>query len=276
MPSLNTSAPTQRDYLDKFPLTRLGRELFSMYNEEINEKHCRRCSEQDAKIALKYEGERKRCPPQSFFNIEESLDEHGGSIRLAFVGKTSWNDAEILKDPKIGPVYDCRYMGAARWNDTTPYWTAVRTITEGLKLARANVFITNFAKCNIYKVTNNSFANITDWEYFDACKDILEKEIEIVKPTHVIFLTSDNYDSLIRGFNFRCSPSKLVDAHGTSDCFKKEILVKDESRTRPVCWWYRIYLRDDGTKMHLLRTRHPQGALGHFEEEIVKWVTEAR
>jgi len=257
--------------MKKTTSSRLEMRLFSVYNKKINRNHCRGCFEQDSKIASKYKGERKRCPPQSFWNIGKNLSKEDVPIRLAFVGKTSWNNAKLLrKDRKIGSVKDCRYMGPDRLNDKTAYWTTLRATIEGLELTLDDVFITNFAKCNIYEVRRNSSTNITDWEYFDACKDIIEREIEIVKPTHVIFLTGDNYDSLIKDMSFGCKPSEIVDQ--TSHSHKKKIPFKYESRKNSVCWWYRTFRRDNGTKMHLLRTRHPQGAPGKFEREIRKWV----
>jgi len=246
-----------------------------MYNNEINENHCRRCFEQDSKIAAEYSGRRKRYPPQSFWSAGKNLSKNGGSIRVAFVGKNSWNDSESLKgNPKIGVIYDCRDMGPGMWHDKTPYWTALRTTTEGLKLTLDDVFITNLAKCNVYEEGCNSYTNITSWEYFDACKDILAKEIQIVKPTHAILLTGDNYDSLIRDLRFEKKPCEVSDC--TSDSYKKDILVKDGSRRRPVCWWSRTIHRANGTNLHLLRTRHPQGAPEHFVSEIVERVKGTR
>jgi hypothetical protein len=125
-------------------------------------------------------------------------------------------------------------------------------------------------KCNICEDGSNSYSNITSWEYFAACKDILEKEIQIVKPTHVIFLTGDNYDSLIRDMNFGYQPSEIVDL--TSDSCKKKIMMKYKTSKKDVCWWIRAFYSGGKPSLRLLRTRHPQGAPGHFGDELVRWV----
>ena len=250
--------------------TPLEKRLFAMYNREINDSHCRRCFEQDSKLKLRYGGKRRRCSPQSFFNLGKNLSA-SCPIRLAFVGKNSWIKPEGLKKySKCGVIYDCGGMAREMWNDKSPYWRPVRSITEELKLTLDDVFITNFAKCNVYEVGSSSSRNITDWEYFRTCKDILEKEIQIVEATHVIFLTSDNYDSLTRGLKFGYQPSEIVDL--TSDSCKKQILMKDETSKKDVCWWSRAFHKRGKPNLRLLRTRHPQGAPGQFEYEIVAWV----
>jgi hypothetical protein len=253
----------------------LERRIFSMYNEEIKRGRCKKCkAELDFRLSQRYNGKRFRCGPQSFWHLGKNFLKPDRKIRLAFVGKCSWYGSELEKNPKCGEVYDCRKDGPQMWNWERRYWQAVRTITEEepLNLTIDDVFITNLAKCNISEKGNRTAQNITGWEYFAACVPIFEAEIQIVRPTHIVFFTGGCYDSLIRNMRFGFDISSLVDNRFDEEGCKKEIAMENEEQFRRVLWWRRSFSDNRGDNLHFLRTRHPQGAPKHFEKEVARWV----
>jgi len=192
--------------------------------------------------------------------------------KLAFIGKNTWGpteDAGKLLElyKRINDYYD------SETGDTTVnsrYWRAVKTISEKVHQLQPSkeflkyIFVSNLAKCG----ADSEHPNIvTSKKAFRSCKNIFQKEIELVKPTHLIILTGTSYDDIIEGLNF--TTSEPEDKTSQDDTFE---LHKSSGETQRVPWWHRKYSTDGRIAMHLLRTRHPQGAFREFEQEIALWV----
>jgi len=248
-------------------MNELENELFGMYRSETDDEHCLRCYELDRTIGEN----RKRCPPQSFWHAGKNLVEDNDSLRLAFVGKTSWNTPEDLAhNPKVGPVHDSRDVILDFYFDNpSAYWRYVRNITEGLQLSLDDIFVTNLVKCNIYDEAGAHYGNITDLTYFENCIGIFEKEIEMVRPTHTILFTNDQHDRPIGELRFGFEHWKDV----TDREYQKQISSRKEIGGKHACWWHRMFYDDSNkSRMDLLRTRHPQGAPRELENEIADWI----
>lgn len=244
-------------------------DVFEMYKKKINDAHCEKCN---GELDNKLPNGHKRCPPQSFWNIGSNLV-NKTKPRLTFVGKTSWNTPEDLendeKDPF--PISYCGYVARDFFNELGRfrYWHDIRYITHELNLELEDIAITNLVKCNIYDENdkNDSF-NKTPPAYFEQCVDIFEEEMKIIRPTHIVFFTGDNYDYLIDGLRFWFKgPNCTYHDHP-----KEEKEYKRKIKGKAVCWWHRTFYKDNKPKMHFLRTRHPQGAKLEVREEIIKWV----
>jgi len=260
-------------------MNELEKEVFEMYRNTMKDKHCRRCYE------MAKNEERTLNPPISFWNLGTNFGDKS-KPRIAFVGKTSWMSPDDIETfgKKIGPIYDIRratdyFFG----NDIKRYryWRAIKKISQKVHSTKQdplefleNIFITNLVKCNFLEC-QDSYENITGFEYFSNCLDIFEKEIEIVKPSHVIFFTNDYYDSLVDDLHFGYEDSDCEWEDLSSKYHRKQVSQR-AIKNKNVSWWHRVF-REGGTpKMHFLRTRHPQGAPAEFEDEIVHWIRKWR
>ncbi len=224
----------------------LEKDLFEMYEQVINGVHCNACHERDKSE------KRNRNPPASFWNLGDNFADKT-KPRIAFVGKSTWLSRENLEKAceKVEPVYDPRIMIPEFYIPPSRgyrYWKCIKNISDKVYSTRKdnldfleNVFITNLVKCN---VIGKDFRDITDFEYYRNCIDIFEKEIEIVKPSHVIFVTNDYFDSLIEKLRFGYGDSEWKDY--TAKDYRKEIGNKS------VCWWHRTFYRDGKQNMHFL------------------------
>ena len=97
------------------------------------------------------------------------------------------DDEETAK--KLGIGYFSEFEGYCAYNDA-PIFYAFKL----LGINREKVFITNLVKCA--KIENNN-SNI-DLSVVERCKSFLEREIELVKPKLVIFMTRDKrYDTVL-------------------------------------------------------------------------------
>ena len=204
------------------------------------------------------------------------LDSFGHARARAFVGKTTWVKEEDLGDEdKIGSVHkvwDANYYYGENASADRQYWNVIKNVSTEVHNLPSNkldflnyIFVTNLVKCNIDDKRKKS-SNVTPKVYFRNCMDIFEKEIMIVKPSHVILFTGVNYDDLIDTLTFGYNKKHIYDV--TDDEYKKTINDKN------VWWWHRIY-EDKASKLQLLRTRHPQGATSGFTCELVNWITRA-
>jgi hypothetical protein len=251
-------------------MTEASDRLFQMYQESMNGL-CAECRRLD-KIK-----KRRRNGPISFWQVGSSFQDGIESKRVAFVGKTSWMDPTDLEGHvRSGPVWNCTKDFNELWEKYSAtrgyrYWRSVRRVADGLKLTSEDIFITNLAKCNVLPERKNSYVNITDWEYVSNCIGIFEKEIQITKPSHVIFFTGTNYDSLI---------DKLSFGYEGKDYSMNDITDKDYmkriSQKQHIWWWHRAFYSGDEARLHFLRTRHPQGAPRQFEDKIIGWVSALR
>ncbi len=243
-----------------------------MYKRELIETRMQRCK------GITLNPNQKLLGPISFWHLGSKFYEKNLPT-IAFVGKTTWMDSEdYSKLTKIGPIYDgsqdINYFfgpNIGRYR----YWSAIKKICQEIYSKENgelsfldNVFITNLVKCNVYEKGVDS-RNITGYDHFSNCIDIFEKEIGIVKPSHIIFFTNTYYDDLISRLSF--GYRKNEDQYPwTSD--KSRQITKRDLKTKDVCWWHRRFFESGKADLNFLRTRHPQGAPRELTEEIVKWI----
>jgi hypothetical protein len=183
----------------------LVEEIFAMYEEEgVGNSLCKECREKCE--------DKNKVGPFSFFHIGKNFQ--NDEYKVLFVGKNTWFDYdefEYLKNEKNrGGIIDVREIGAAYLKTgSTPFWDFILEITR--KLYDVNYYegtdkiaITNMMKCNI---SNGSRDKTPDFMK-ECCIEknkIIQKEIEKLKPKHVIFFTGSDYDDYIEelfGKNF--------------------------------------------------------------------------
>jgi hypothetical protein len=248
--------------------------LFEMYNSLIIEKtRATKCRE-----TLK--SRQLLLGPISFWYLGKKFDDKNLPT-LAFVGKTTWMDpGDYSCIDKKETIYDGRpetikFFGEGQ--KRCQYWRIIKEITSAIYPNRDEnmefldrVFITNLVKCNVFEkgATSN---NLTGFKVFANCIDIFEKEIEITKPSHVIFFTNDYYDQLIEKMDFGFGKNNFIDVYND-----KKTITTRELKHKSVCWWHRRYPKTGKTQMQFLRTRHPQGAPRELKTEIISWIQETK
>jgi len=224
---------------------------------------CKACKEYCREKGLELHG------PLSFFNIGEKFehDRH----RVVFVGKNHWYDKTQVEELEFldpSRFRDCRDDGAVAFlTRQSRFWGYIQDIAKQLYLEEGNearlldhISITNITKCN----TSLDYRDTTPYCMTDNCVEVFEEEIKALRPKHIIFFTGRGYDSYIDklSFGYAISPKDI-----TKRTYKKEI-----ENQYLVWWWHREFFESDKVTMHLLRTRHPQGAPKELINEIVKWI----
>lgn len=207
--------------------------------------------------------------PLSFFHIGEKFrqDQH----QVVFVGKNHWyttTEVEELKFLYSSTFRDCRDDGTTMFlTRQSMFWRYIHDMAKRLYPEEEDeaeildhVSITNLTKCN----TSTDYRDTTPYDLTDNCIEIFEEEIKALRPKHLVLLTGKDYDSYIEklSFGYATTPEDM-----TRRTHKKEI--KKESY---VWWWHRRFFGNGEVGMHLLRTRHPQGAHRELVDEVVKWI----
>lgn len=100
----------------------------------------------------------------------------------------------------------------------------------------------------------------------------MKKEVEIIKPTHLVIFTGLHYDDYLKKL-------KLWDTSPVEKVVELKIIT-GEKRQVKVGWWYRQYLENGKVTMHFLRTYHPgylrgKGLLSNFSQEIADWIKDS-
>jgi len=258
-----------------FKFSELEKKLMGMYNARINENYCQECYE----IDLKLNKDDKRVPPHAYWQLGKKYLQN--KKRIAFSGKTSWiKNVDLKEELKIGSVYrlwNADYYFDEYGDPDRRYWDAIKKITIGVYNLPDNniefldrIFVTNLVKCNVERKEVKS-KNVTRIGYFKNCIDVFEKEIKIVKPTHVILFIGKKYDKILDSVTFGY------------DCYNIED-VTDGNHTVTIndsdaWWWHRTYSVDGIIDMNLLRIRHPDRTSNKFYSEwipkIIDWVKNA-
>lgn len=251
----------------------LEEKIFKMYNTEMKEI-CDSCCEYDNELSKSEE----RTGPFSFFHIGKNMNDFSKEIRLLFVGKTSWHEkSDEKKFTPCGKFRDASEFGKEAFEDksySSGYWRFIRDITTDLGIKLDDIAISNLCKCNVFDQKNDDQSqDITPDPYYINCFEIFQNEVELVKPTHLIFFTGKYYDFLIE--NFQMQDRNCKDQNSKDDTIEVKKENGETSKIRPY-WWHRIYIKSDGNQINVLRTSHPNRKPNGLIKEIVKWVQSTR
>lgn len=210
--------------------------------------------------------------PISFFHIGSNFNKD--KYKIVFVGKNSWYDIDDFYEDRYvkGCFADTRQVGRDSINGdnnkNSPYWGYIRSITEKLygniRVGIENIACTNIIKCNTTG-EKDDYSDNTAKDIIQNCISfgIFEKEIKIMRPKHIIFLTGTAYDDAIKNFKFGCS--KVIDGGKTRLDGGK--IVK----------WTRKLYHNGKLKYFILRTSHPQGKNKEaFTSNIIDWINNTK
>lgn len=220
--------------------------LFKMY-EDIHlgsSTVCMECHEKTTSLSS----------PISFWFVGSNYGHETG--RVLFVGKNARGEP----GEKRNNYYDSRNVAKELWDKSWPYWSYIRNITEEIygENGADNIAYTNIIKCNNSGTIDNTSELIKD-----NCirkMQVLKKEIELLKPRKIIFLTSWNYDNYIKSiFN------DIVDIESK----------KVQIGANKMPWWeFSGYIDNDN--IQVLRVGHPERKKKtDYVNAIVKWIKQS-
>jgi len=259
-------------------LNELEKQLIDMYKREINRVHCMSCDEKKKDLPKGYD----LCFPQTLWHVGDKF--RNNNVRLVFVGKTSWNTKVDLSDDIViqtesKSIVNCFNMGKEWFKEPegNRYWLFIKDVTQSRGLTLDDIAISNLVKCNVFREENNTYKDLTGITYYQNCMKIFEKEMQIIKPSHIIFLTHTEFDDLINGLRFWFDNSywyykDVHDMYYTKLITKRtEINVKNQQSH----WWHREFYNDgyrNNIELHFLRTRHPQFMPDEFKTKMIEWI----
>ena len=176
------------------------------------------------------------------------------SKRILFVGKNARNNPGTIESGFRNPF---QYTRESLWNKSWPYWSYTRAITLRIFSDDSieHIAFTNIVKCN------NSGGKDTTSDFVKSnCilnLKVLQQELKVIHPTHVIFYTSWYYDDYIPNVFDRYN----IHYNGFKDIGK-----------RKMPWQEAISTLGNQT-FHVLRVGHPQcKKKSDFVYEISKWI----
>jgi hypothetical protein len=184
-------------------------QLFDIYKKKklggLENIHCRDCKRNKDVVC-----------PISYFHIGSNLNKDKDTT--VFIGKNSWYGTEGYQDERyLNECFtDVRKTGRDSINGNgdnaikSPYWNYIRNITEkiygNISNGIENIAVTNMVKCNTTgnKEKNGSYdktENNINYNCINFNK-VIQSEIEVLNPTHIVFMTAKDYDKYINSFNY--------------------------------------------------------------------------
>ena len=252
---------------DKYTLNYLENEIVKMYNKislgnKEKNKDCCECKNKNNKLNN----------PVGMWCVGKNWEKN--KIKILFVGKnavgdgqddikSSYFDPEVMKiDEKEKRFFSCKYK----------FWNYTKEISKQIfgDESCENIAVTNMVKCNDAAKTS-TYKDTTKKETKEYCinkLNVIRKEIEIIKPTHIVFYTGLYYD----GYIFKEKENENV----LFDSIKKINMPKNLSSDpfKVQAMWYReafVKIKDIG--INILRLGHPQGkAKVFFVNLVVNWI----
>lgn len=220
----------------------MKREVFKLYNE-INvgqNEICRKCNESNnSKLFSK---------PISIWKIGEDFKNE--TNKILFVGKVHRGNIEyeatindLFKDSTKKGDY---LLKNSRW----AYWSYTREIIKNIygsfEKGKEKIAFTNLIKCN-KSLTEDKTTEFTKKSCLSDLK-VVWREIEILKPTKIIFYTNTDYDNFLLDYK----PTEFF-----KDLTNKQNKKKIGAKFMP--WWNRVFFDQNGDVLsEFLRIGHPE------------------
>lgn len=177
--------------------------------------------------------------------------------RILFVGKNARNNPGTIEG---GFCNTFQYTREFLWNQSWPYWSYTRAITQ---MIFGDDSVEHIAFTNIVKCNNSGGMDTTSDLIKTNCvlnMKVLQQELEVIQPTHIIFYTSWYYDDFIP----KVFDSYDIYYNGFKNIGKKEMPWQEATSTL------------DSQFFHVLRVGHPQcKKRSSFIHEIAKWIENA-
>lgn len=162
---------------------KIEEDLFKMYNN-INlgsSVICKECHEKILNLSS----------PVSFWFVGKNFNNDNG--RVLFIGKNARDEPGERKQYYV----DSRCAADYLWNGSWSYWSYIRNIAEEIygENGAEHIAYTNIIKCNNSDTIDNTSKLVKD----NCIKkmQVLRREIQLLKPKKIVFLTSWYYDEYL-------------------------------------------------------------------------------
>lgn len=205
--------------------------------------------------------------PVAIWNV--GLEFHNDPYKILFVGKTAVDDPGQVNEDGILDARSCaeEYFLKPESNIWRYLNTIVREMYGSPEEGWKHIAMSNLIKCN--ELRGPGAANDTTPETRkDYClKDlgVFWRELEILKPRRVIFLTSWQYDGYIDKLYPTGDHCHYRDLHDR----KHTILMGKKN----IPWWHRRFFTGEKVCQEFLRTGHPERIQKNaFIENVLTWI----
>lgn len=175
--------------------------------------------------------------------------------RILFVGKNARNNPGTNESAFCNAFQEARKL----WNTSWSYWSYTRDITRTIfgDNCIEHIAFTNIVKCND-SPTKDTTSSLVKTNCILNLR-VLRNELEIIRPTHIIFYTAKNYDDYI---------ASVFDDYKPLDSYDNYKLIG--RRKMP---WQRASAVLGNQSFHVLRVGHPQfKKKDSFVSEISDWI----
>lgn len=161
--------------------------------------------------SFKLNGELLKLSDFSHFAAMKGVKYDNQNIRLLVVGRAvnGWGQFSVNDRTSFGSDAENKFNNqnfdwvkvneyGALWNENdyfltkSPFWRTIQTVWEGLSEQKETRWIDYIAWTNIYKVAPSDTGNPTTSMckcQLETCKKILDTEIKVFNPTHILFIT---------------------------------------------------------------------------------------
>lgn len=177
--------------------------------------------------------------------------------KLLFVGKNARGNPGKKVDS--AGFLDCRDMADNLWNKPWAYYSYVKNIAEKIYPYSGinSISYTNILKCNNSWSTTKDIANKLQKDNCIKNMQVIKKEVQILNPQKIIFLTSWYYDEY---FSFIFDKMKIID-DSTEQIGKKKMPWKDFVGTV------------GNNQIEVLRIGHPERLKkDDFVNKVCNWI----
>lgn len=174
--------------------------------------------------------------------------------RILFVGKNARNNPGTREKGFHNTFAEARDF---LWKQSWPYWRYTREITRTIfgDDSIEHIAFTNIVKCND-SGGKDTTSDVVKTNCIIKMK-VLQRELEVIQPTHIIFYTSRYYDDYI---------SEVFDSYNTGYDGAKKI----GKRNMP---WQEAVSTLGNQTFHVLRVGHPQyNKKEDFVHKISEWI----
>lgn len=222
----------------------IERKLFEMYDDiQLGSSDiCQNCRNNSENLSF----------PATFWFVGKGFSK--STEKILFVGK----NARGNPGKAMGAYLDCREMADQLCNVSWPYWRYTRNIVERVygNDTNDNIAFTNVMKCNT-SFTIDTTSNLLKVNCIKEMQ-VLRKEIEIIKPKKIIFLTSWYYDEY-----FKYVFDEIENISNTKISIGKKKMP----------WWeFKAELNE--IKIEVLRVGHPERKKEiDYVNAVVDWIT---
>lgn len=184
-------------------------------------------------------------------------DFKNSEYKVLFVGKNARGNPGYKVDS--ANFLDCRDMGNELWNKKWAYFSYIKSIAERIypNSGINSIAFTNIIKCN--NTWDETQDTTNEFQKNNCIKNfgVIKKEIEVLKPQKIVFLTSWYYDTYI------------------DSIFKKITITEDTKKQigKKKMPWKNFCGFFGSDQIKSLRVGHPERMKKvDFVDEISKWI----